>query len=143
MTELNDNRQPTDDEIVDRLHLALVGSEDNPDGRVTVARSLLWFAKVAIERLSHRVVVLETEAALGRQTQRLSKPMAGSSESRPTGLTEALAVSLLNLGVEVANAMPGEEPLLTRATHADPNKTLAPSSNVEDSAEKPDSDRSR
>lgn len=64
MTELNENRQPIDDDIVDRLHLALVDSEDNPKGQVTVERSLLWFAKVAIERLSHRVAVLETEAAL-------------------------------------------------------------------------------
>ena len=64
MTQLNDNRQPTNDEIVERLHLALVGSEDNPKGQVTVERSLLWFAKVAIERLSHCLAVVETEAAL-------------------------------------------------------------------------------
>jgi len=41
--------------------------------------------------------------------------MTGNSESKPPGLKAAFVVSLLNLGVEVANAMPSDETLLTPA----------------------------
>ena len=46
--------------------------------------------------------------------------MARISESKPAGLSEALAVRLLNLGVEVANAMPGDEPPLIPAKPSSP-----------------------
>lgn len=54
----------TDDEVVTMLHLALKASEQNGGDGVDVPRGLLWLAKRSIERLSHQVAVLQTEAAM-------------------------------------------------------------------------------
>lgn len=61
---MNDTtRTPTDNELVMMLHQELIMSESSPTGHATVPRVMIWWVKNAIEHLSHRVAVLETEAA--------------------------------------------------------------------------------